>query len=39
MQAELVAVASGALAVLGDSSAEAGHTAAAHAEVTVRTVS
>lgn len=37
-QTHLVAVAAGALAVLGDSSTEAGHTAARHTEVTLRTV-
>ena len=38
MQADPVAVAAGALAVLGDSSTEAGHAAAVHTEVTIRTV-
>lgn len=38
-QAHLVAVATGALAVLGDSRTEAGHTAALHTEVTIGTVS
>lgn len=37
-QAHLVAVATGGLAVLGDSCTEAGHTAALHTEVTIRTV-
>lgn len=37
-EADLVAVAAGVLAVLGDSSTEAGHAAAVHAEVTIRTV-
>ncbi len=34
----MVTVAAGALAVLSDSSTEAGHTAALHTEVTIRTV-
>lgn len=37
-QADLVAVAAGALAVLGDSGTEAGHTAAVHTEVAAGTV-
>lgn len=37
-QADLVPVTTGALAVLGDSSTEARHTAAINAEVTIRTV-
>jgi len=37
-QADVVAVASRALAVLGDSSTEAGDTAVLHAEMTIRTL-
>ena len=37
-QRDAVAVAAGGLAGLGDAGAEAGHTAALHAEVAVRTV-